>query len=135
MMIREINLSSSKQNQIIDITKEVGNIVNQSGVSQGLCIVYVPHATAAIMINENYDPNVCEDILDSLRENIPEGKWKHDRVDNNAAEHIKAGIIGPSELIPIKERKLMLGTWQSIMLADFDGPKKRRIIVQIIEDN
>ena len=119
---------------MLDITAQVEEVVKQSKTKQGLCIIYVPHATAAIMINENYDPNVCDDILDSLRENIPEGKWRHDRVDNNAAAHIKSAIVGPSELIPIKDGKLLLGTWQSLMLADFDGPKRRRIYVQIIED-
>ncbi len=133
-MIKEISVSSSKENQLLDITSQVEEVVKQSKIKQGLCIVYVPHATAALMINENYDPNVCDDILDSLRENIPEGKWKHDRVDNNAAAHIKSAIIGPNELIPIKDGKLLLGTWQSLMLADFDGPKRRRIYVQIIED-
>jgi len=133
-MIKEINTSSSKKNQLLDITSKVEEVVKQSKIKQGLCIVYVPHATAALMINENYDPNVCDDILDSLRENIPEGKWRHDRVDNNAAAHIKSAIVGPSELIPIKDGKLLLGTWQSLMLADFDGPKRRRIYVQIIKD-
>lgn len=133
-MMQEFSLSTSKHNELVDITQEVKSIVGKSEIKQGLCIIYVPHATAAIMINENYDPNICDDILDSLRENIPEGKWRHDRVDNNAAAHIKSGIIGPSELIPIKDGKLTLGTWQSLMLADFDGPKRRRVIVQIIED-
>lgn len=133
-MITEINTASNKKYQVIDITKQVQKIVSGEGIKQGICIVYVPHATAAIMINENYDPNIGEDILDSLDENIPEGKWRHDKVDNNAAAHIKAAIIGPSENIPIKDGKLMLGTWQNIVLADFDGPKRRRIIVQILED-
>lgn len=133
-MLDEINLTTSKKYELVDITDQTVAIVSKSKVEHGLCLIYVPHATAAIMINENYDPNICDDILDSLNENIPEGKWRHDRVDNNAAAHIKAGIIGPSELIPIKDNKLMLGTWQSIMLADFDGPKRRRIIVQILED-
>ena len=133
-MIIEISVASDKKYQIIDITDEVQKVVSDKGIEQGLCIVYVPHATAAIMINENYDPNIGDDILDSLAENIPEGKWRHDKVDNNAAAHIKAAIIGPSENIPIKDGKLMLGTWQNIVLADFDGPKRRRIIVQILED-
>lgn len=133
-MITEIITASRKKYQVIDITDEVQEVVSSSNINQGLCVVYVPHATAAIMVNENYDPNIGDDILDSLAENIPEGKWRHDRVDNNAAAHIKAAIIGPSEIVPIKEGKLMLGTWQNIVLADFDGPKQRRIIIQIIED-
>lgn len=133
-MITEINTASNRKYQLIDITIHVEEVVTKSNIKQGICIVYVPHATAAIMVNENYDPNIGEDILDSLAENIPEGKWRHDKVDNNAAAHIKAAIIGPSELIPIKKGKLMLGTWQNIVLADFDGPKRRRIIIQILED-
>ena len=85
------------------------------------------------MINENWDPNIMLDIIDSLNSLIPKGKWRHDKVDNNGAAHIKASIIGPSEIIPVKNGELLLGKWQDIMLADFDGPKERKILVDIIK--
>jgi secondary thiamine-phosphate synthase enzyme len=134
-MQKEIIISSSKKNEIIDITNEVEKVVSESKVKDGLCNVYVPHATAAVIINENYDPNVMVDILESLSDLIPEGKWRHDSVDGNAAAHIKSAIIGPSENIPIKNGKLQLGTWQSLCFSEFDGPRSNRIIiVNIIGD-
>jgi len=128
-----INVSSGKRNELIDINSEVEKIVARSGVKEGICTVYTPHATCAVMINENYDPNICLDVVDLLKEHIPQGKWRHDKIDSNADAHLKAAICGPSETIPIQDGKLTLGTWQSIMLADFDGPKRRKIIVKVIE--
>jgi secondary thiamine-phosphate synthase enzyme len=84
-----------------------------------------------VAINENADPNVCEDILDALAGLIPEGKWRHDRIDNNAAAHIKATILGPSEAVPVHEGRLRLGTWQSLMLVELDGPRERTILVEV----
>jgi len=130
-MIKEFSVKTSKRQEIVDITDEVNNIVKNSKVKEGLAIVYTPHATAAITINENYDPNVCVDILEALAKLIPAGVWKHDRVDNNADAHIKSAMIGPSEAIPIKDGKLTLGTWQALMLADFDGPRNRKVIVSV----
>ena len=106
-----------------------------SGVKQGICNVFALHATAAIIINENYDPNISLDFLDALNKAIPEkAGYRHDRVDGNAASHIKAAILGPGENIPIKDGKLYLGTWQSVMLVELDGPRKtRKINVEIVE--
>jgi secondary thiamine-phosphate synthase enzyme len=116
---------------MVDITGRVTDLVQQSGIREGICLVYVPHATAAVAINENADPNVCEDILDALAGLIPEGKWRHDRIDNNAAAHIKATILGPSEAVPVHEGRLRLGTWQSLMLVELDGPRERTILVEV----
>ena len=128
----EISIGTHNHTEMADITGEIEHLVAKSGIMEGICNVYVPHATAAIAINENADPNVCEDILNALGQMIPEGKWKHDRIDNNAAAHIKASIIGPSETIPVKEGRLMLGTWQAVMLCDFDGPRNRKVIVTVM---
>ncbi len=130
-MIKEFEIKTNDKYELIDITEKIKKIV--SGVKEGICLVYVPHATSSIIINENYDPNICRDIINFLKEVILEGKWLHDKIDGNAAAHIKSAILGPSESIPIKDGKLLLGTWQAIMIADWDGPKKRRIIVQVIE--
>ncbi|MBD3361496.1 YjbQ family protein [Candidatus Woesearchaeota archaeon] len=127
-MQHEICIQTNAEQEIIDITAQIEKMIN---IKQGICTVYVPHATAAIMINESADPNIMEDILTALDKIIPAGKWKHDAIDNNGAAHIKAGLIGPSEQIPILNGKLGLGTWQGIMLCDFDGPRKRKIIVMV----
>lgn len=127
----EFTVRTKKKQEMVDITGRVAELVKQAGVSDGICLVYVPHATAAIAINENADPNVCEDILEALGGLIPEGKWRHDRIDDNAAAHIKATILGPSETVPVRGGRLRLGTWQSLMLVELDGPRDRSVIVEI----
>ena len=130
-MQSEFHIRSHRKYEMLDVTGRVADIVGQSGAAEGICSVYVTHATAAIIINENYDPNVCEDVLDALGKLIPEGVWRHDRVDNNAAAHIKSAILGPGETIPVRDGKLVLGTWQAIMLVELDGPRDRRVVVTI----
>lgn len=122
---------TQRTQELVDITKPVADVVRQSGVTDGICLVYVPHATAAVVINENADPNVCEDILEALGRMVPEGRWRHDRIDNNAAAHIKATILGPSEAVPVRGGGLRLGTWQSLMLVELDGPRDRSVIVEV----
>jgi secondary thiamine-phosphate synthase enzyme len=116
---------------MVDLTARVTQVVAAADVDEGLCSVYTPHATAAIVVNENDDPNVCVDVLDALDRLIPAGVWRHDRVDGNAASHIQATILGPGETIPIREGKLMLGTWQAVMLVELDGPRDRRVLVTV----
>ena len=127
----ELTIRTRKTQEMLDITSQVAEMVRRSGVANGLCLVYVPHATAAIVINENADPNVCQDILDALGRVVPEGVWRPDRVDNNAAAHIKATILGPSQAVPVREGGLRLGTWQSVMLVELDGPRDRTVIVEV----
>jgi secondary thiamine-phosphate synthase enzyme len=129
--MEEFFVKTTRKFQVIDITAKVQEIVKRGATSDGLCCVFVPHATAAVAINENADPNIGEDLQEALAKLIPEGIWRHDRIDDNAAAHIKAAIVGPSETVPVKERKLMLGTWQSLMLVEFDGPRERKVFVQI----
>lgn len=116
---------------MIDLTPQVAALVAQAGTSEGLCNVYVAHATAAIVINENDDPNICVDTLEALDGLIPAGGWRHDRLDGNAASHIQAAILGPSETIPVREGRLCLGRWQAIMLVELDGPRTRKIFVTL----
>jgi secondary thiamine-phosphate synthase enzyme len=132
--MKEITVSTSKRQELVDITDKVKKIVKNSKIEDGVCNIFTPHATAAIMINENHDPNVCLDIIECLNKLVPSGKWKHDCIDNNADSHIKSSIVGCSQAAPIKDGKLVLGTWQAIMLADFDGPRERRILVSIYEE-
>ncbi|MBI2653336.1 YjbQ family protein [Candidatus Woesearchaeota archaeon] len=134
-MRQEIILSTSKKQEIIDITPKVNEIIKKSKVKNGLCNVFAVHATAAIIINENYDPNVCLDILDALNKLVPAGIWRHDKIDSNADAHIKSTILGSNETIPIKNNELYLGRWQAIMFCELDGPRSsRRIIVTVIDD-
>ncbi|MBS3114957.1 secondary thiamine-phosphate synthase enzyme YjbQ [Candidatus Woesearchaeota archaeon] len=131
----EIRLSTSKKQELIDITGKINAIIKKSKIRSGICNVFTAHATAAIIINESYDPNICLDLLDALNKLVPAGIWRHDRIDGNADAHIKSAILGPSETIPIKNGKLQLGQWQSIMMAELDGPRSnRKIIVTIIGD-
>jgi secondary thiamine-phosphate synthase enzyme len=127
----EFSIRTTRKQEMVDITRHVAELVKQSGVSEGICLVYVPHATAAVAVNENADPNVCEDILDALAALVPEGTWRHDRIDDNAAAHIKATILGPSQTVPVGGGRLRLGTWQSVMLVELDGPRERTVIVAV----
>jgi len=102
----EIILSTSKKQELIDITPRINTIIKKSKVENGICNVFAAHATAAIIINENYDPNICLDLLDALDKLVPSGVWRHDRIDGNADSHIKSAILGPSETIPIKDGKV-----------------------------
>ena len=130
-----ISVSTSKKQEMVDITEEVSSIVKKSNIKEGLCNVYAMHATAAIVVNENADPNICLDTIEALNNLVKEGVWRHDRIDNNAASHIKATIIGPSETIPVKKFQLQLGTWQGIMLFELDGPRRnRKVVVNVIGD-
>ena len=125
----EFHIRTTAKRQMIDLTTRVADIVAETRVDEGLCNVYVTHATAAIVVNENDDPNVCVDVLDLLDRLIPAGVWRHDAVDGNAASHIQATILGPSETIPVRGGKLLLGRWQAVMLVELDGPRDRRIVV------
>jgi secondary thiamine-phosphate synthase enzyme len=127
----EFIIRTRRTQEMVDITERVAEIVRRAGVTDGICLVFVPHATAAVILNENADPNVCQDILDALGRLIPEGAWRHDRIDSNAAAHIKATILGPSEALPVEGAQLRLGTWQSLMLVELDGPRDRTVIVQV----
>ncbi|MBI4124462.1 MAG: YjbQ family protein [Deltaproteobacteria bacterium] len=127
-------IKTRRSQECIDITDELVDIIKKSCISDGICHVYVPHATAAIIINENADPNIQTDFINVLNKVFPSHSgYLHDRIDNNAQSHMIASCLGPSETIPISNGKLQLGTWQAIMLVELDGPRpSRKIHVQII---
>ncbi|MFW5876415.1 MAG: secondary thiamine-phosphate synthase enzyme YjbQ [Myxococcota bacterium] len=128
-----IELATREPRELADITAEARAEVTASGVHTGTCALYAQGATAALMIQENDDPNIRLDVLDCLAEVAPQGRWRHDRVDDNGAAHIQAGLVGPSETIPIRDGALALSTWQNIFLCDFDGPRRtRRVLVTIV---
>jgi secondary thiamine-phosphate synthase enzyme len=130
-MHSEITVSTRRKQEVVDITRQVAEAVSRSEVGEGMCTVFVAHATAAVVINESADPNLCDDLLDALGRLVPEGVWRHDRIDDNGAAHIKAAILGPSETIPVRDGRLLLGAWQAIMLVDLDGPRRRRVVVTV----
>jgi secondary thiamine-phosphate synthase enzyme len=127
----ELRIRTRSPREMIDLTASVAEIVARAGVAEGLCSVYVPHATAAIVINENDDPNVCVDVLDALDKLVPAGVWRHDRVDGNAAAHIQATMLGPGETVPVQNGRLALGRWQAVMLVELDGPRERLVLVTV----
>lgn len=132
--LRTFAVNTQDRNQILDITQKVNAVLRESGVLEGQLAVYTPHATAAIAINENDDPNIGADLLRALSKMVAEHDgWLHDRVDNNAAAHIKSALVGPSETVPIVQGNLCLGTWQNVFLCEFDGPRnQRRVVVSIV---
>ena len=131
-MQKIIQISTDKHNGLYDITNEVRNIIEHCGVQTGMVNVYVQGATAAIMIQENWDYSVQNDVVNLLKKLIPAGVWEHDAQDNNGDAHLKAGIVGPSETIPVINGILGLSTWQNIFLCEFDGPRNLRKIVVTI---
>jgi secondary thiamine-phosphate synthase enzyme len=128
----EIVVATQRERQLVDITDEARAVVRRSGVREGLCSLYAQGATAALMVQENDDPNITLDVLDCLDKVAPAGVWRHDRVDNNGAAHIQAGLVGPSESVPIRDGRLALSRWQNIFVCDFDGPRQRRTILVTI---
>ena len=132
-MQKTINISTNTREGLFDITSEVEAIVIQSKITEGIVNVYAQGATAAIMIQENWDDSVQMDVVNLLKKLIPKGVWLHDAQDGNGDSHLKAGIIGPSETIPIINGKLGLSTWQNIFFCEFDGPRsERKIVISII---
>ena len=133
-MQRTIQISTLAHNGLYDITRHVEAIVQESGVKIGMVNVYVQGATAGIMIQENWDESVQNDVVSLLNKLVPAGIWEHDHQDNNGDSHLKAGIVGPQETIPIVEGKMGLSTWQNIFLCEFDGPRSQRNILVTVMD-
>lgn len=131
-MQKTIQIATPSHNGLYDITQQVEAIVAESGVQTGLVNVYVQGATAGIMIQENWDQSVQRDVVSLLNKLIPNGIWEHDNQDGNGDSHLKAGIVGPQETIPIVDGKMGLSTWQNIFLCEFDGPRNQRTIMLTI---
>jgi len=135
-MQKVITIRTDRQNGLYDITNEVTALIKESRIKTGIASVYARGSTAAIMIQENWDQSVQNDVVTLLNKLVPSGIWEHDHQDNNGDSHLKAGIIGASETIPVIDGKPGLSTWQNIFLCEFDGPReKREIVVTIIEDH
>jgi len=132
MKVIKISLKTSERNQFIDITDKITDVIYNSGIENGIAIIYTPHTTAGITINENADPSVRKDIINFLNKKIPyHGDYKH--MEGNADSHIKSSLIGCSETVIIENKRILLGTWQGIFFCEFDGPRRREVWIKIIE--
>ena len=126
-------VKTERRTQLVDVTERVQRAVAQSGVSSGVCYIYVPHTTAAVLINEHADPDVARDVEATLDRLVPRtGAYRHSEV--NADSHVKAGLVGTSKIVFVEGGKLALGRWQGIFFCEFDGPRERKILVKVITD-
>jgi secondary thiamine-phosphate synthase enzyme len=132
-MYETLHISTHAQTEFVDITSQVQHIVKNSGVQHGLCVVYVPHTTAAVTINEHADPSVQQDILMEINKIVPfQDNYAH--YEGNSAAHIKASTFGNSVTIFIEEHALVLGTWQGIYFCEFDGSRRRKVYVKLVSE-
>ena len=130
-----IRLASEAREELVDITPQVRELVRRSGIRDGLVSVYAQGATAGVMIQENWDDSVQTDVVELLRKLIPRGVWRHDAQDGNGDAHLKSGLVGASETIPLIDGELGLSTWQNVFFCEFDGPRReRRVVCTIIPD-
>lgn len=131
-MFKEIEVKTSSRVEVVDITSKVERVLRESGAKEGLLCLYVPHTTAGVFINENADPSVKRDIIKELNKLIPfDDDYAH--LEGNAAAHIKSSLVGASQCIPVEKGRVLLGTWQGIYFGEFDGPRRRRVLVKVIE--
>ena len=129
-----LTVKTHERTELVDVTSEINQLVQKSQIDQGLCMVYVPHTTAGVTINESADPSVKSDILMVLNEIIPwEANYRH--MEGNSAAHIKTTLVGSSELIVVENNQLALGTWQGVFFCEFDGPRSRKLHVRIMDEH
>ncbi|RLE82787.1 MAG: YjbQ family protein [Thermoprotei archaeon] len=131
--VKQLNIRTHKKLQLVDITAEVEEIVRGSDIKNGICLVFAPHATAAIVANE-HERGLMEDMLEKISMDYPHnGKWKHNLIDDNAAAHLASAFIGSGRVFPVLDGRLIRGTWQNIFLVELDGPRySRRVIVEVL---
>jgi len=132
LMVKHLSVKTRKRIELVDITPSVRQLVEDSGVGEGLCLLYIPHTTAGITINEGADPDVVHDLIGRLSDLVPlNGSYLHS--EGNSDAHIKASLIGSSVAVIVEKGTLLLGTWQSIFFCEFDGPRERKVFVKIME--
>jgi len=132
-MIAQLEIATRSAAELVDITAEVQQTVKEKGMQSGVCHVFVPHTTAGLTLNENWDPSVRVDMLMELDKIVPwQDNYRHG--EGNSAAHIKASLMGASQTILVEDGRLVLGTWQGIYLAEFDGPRRRRVLVKLVGD-
>jgi len=131
--MKTVEIHTRQREQLVPITSEVAAALRESGLSNGACVVYVPHTTAGVTINENADPDVAGDIIAGLARLIPRS-WPFRHAEGNSDAHLKASLIGSSVVVPVRENRLQLGTWQGIYFAEFDGPRCRQCYIEFVEE-
>lgn len=130
-MLHQLKITTNARTELLDITSKISRIISESNIKEGICCVFVPHTTAAVVINENADSNVGQDILNKVNEIVPwEDRYLH--TEGNSAAHIKSTLIGNSQMIPIENGRLSLGTWQGVYFCEFDGPRQRKILIKVM---
>ena len=129
--MKRLDVRTAKHEEFVDITSRVREEVHRSGVQQGLCVVFCPHTTAGLTINEGADPAVAADLLTALERLVPDdGRWTH--LEGNAAAHVKTSLMGASVQLPVVDGDLALGTWQAVFLCEFDGPRARHLWLRFV---
>ncbi|MBV8856192.1 MAG: YjbQ family protein [Acidobacteria bacterium] len=132
MSTHRIMLRSREREDLVEFTGEVGEVVRESGLSEGVCVLFVRHTTAGLTVNENADPDVASDMLHCLRTLIPQHGMGFKHGEQNSDAHIKASLVGPSVTVPFADGRLLLGRWQGIFLCEFDGPRRREVVLTIV---
>jgi secondary thiamine-phosphate synthase enzyme len=128
-----LSVKTREKTELVDVTSDINQLIQKTGIDQGLCMIYVPHTTAAVTINESADPSVKSDMLMILNRIIPwEADYRH--LEGNSPAHIKSTLVGSSEWVAIENRRLVLGTWQGIFFCEFDGPRTRKVDIRIMEE-
>ena len=128
----KLEVSTGSREEVVDITSLIQNRVREDGLKSGICVVYVPHTTAAVWINENADPDVPRAILYAFREFVPTSGFHH--AEGNSPAHVRSVMVGESVTVPVEDGRLMLGRWQGIQFGEFDGPRNRQVWVQLVGD-
>ncbi len=131
-MLKELTFRTHSRTEMLRIDPEVGKVIKESGVREGICLLWVPHTTAAVTINESADPAVVRDILAETEKIVPFSDGYH-HAEGNSAAHIKSSLFGPSLTLIVNEGRLVLGTWQCIYFCEFDGPRNRKLLVKVVE--
>ena len=131
-MLFERQVNTKKRVEFVDITGMISEIIKKSGIKDGLCVVYVPHTTAGVTINENADPTVRMDIAQVLGELVPRNKPEYRHLEGNSDSHVKTSMMGSSVSIPIVNGQLLLGTWQGVFFCEFDGPRARKVYIKLL---
>ena len=131
--MKEINIRTNSQTEMIDITDLVQAVISEKKIRSGICVVFTPHTTAAVTINENADPDVPHDIINALEKTLPRSiQYRHS--EGNSPAHVKSSLVGVSELVLVENGRLVLGTWQAIFFCEFDGPRQRKVMVKFLPD-
>jgi secondary thiamine-phosphate synthase enzyme len=131
--MKEINVRTNSRAEMIDITDLVQAVISEKKIKSGICVVFTPHTTAAVTINENADPDVPHDIINALEKTIPRNvQYRH--TEGNSPAHVKSSLVGVSELVLVENGQLVLGTWQAIFFCEFDGPRQRKVIIKFLPD-